>query len=241
MCSNSAPLQTRGSRISFARLGQSRKLLEACGPVGAMTSRMGCTEFSVEAVVPAHKCLLSQQADNSRREIMNVYSGFRTLLLTSKTVRRRILERESKGGFPLSPSVMLQPLRSTGSLPTHYKKWPASRPLQDRFIQMKSRGRSKRSQALGSRFLGNDSSERCCMHSVSAGLMRGPSGLRWASLIVRTPIRRALEGWELLLRKLRAAPCRFGRFKSQTSEPSVPAPARTTDALQIYGPPQGSG
>jgi len=159
MCSNSAPLQTRGSRISFARLGPSRKLLEACGPVGAMTSRMGCTEFSVEAVVPAHKCLLSQQADNSRREIMNVYSGFRTLLLTSKTVRRRILERESKGGFPLSPSVILQPLRSTGSLPTHYKKWPASRPLQDRFIQMKSRGRS---------------SERCCIHRVSAGLMRGP-------------------------------------------------------------------
>jgi len=34
-------------RISFTRLRQGRKLLEAFGPVGGMTSLMGCTEFSV--------------------------------------------------------------------------------------------------------------------------------------------------------------------------------------------------
>ena|SRR2546430_1853824 len=37
-------------RISFARLGQSLKLLEACGPVGGMTSPMDCTEFSVGTI-----------------------------------------------------------------------------------------------------------------------------------------------------------------------------------------------
>jgi hypothetical protein len=34
-------------RISFTRLRQGRKLLEAFGPVGTMTSLMGCTGFSV--------------------------------------------------------------------------------------------------------------------------------------------------------------------------------------------------
>jgi len=33
--------------FSFAGLGQSRKLLEACGPVGGMTSSKDYTEFSV--------------------------------------------------------------------------------------------------------------------------------------------------------------------------------------------------
>ena len=37
-------------RISFAWLGQSRKLLEACGPGGGMTPSMDCTEFPVGTI-----------------------------------------------------------------------------------------------------------------------------------------------------------------------------------------------
>ena len=44
------PCESVHRRISFARLGHSRKLLEACGPVGGMTPPMDCTEFSVGTI-----------------------------------------------------------------------------------------------------------------------------------------------------------------------------------------------